>query len=671
MYKQNEYKGLIPGNQSPVEVDTAHWKFGIIRDGVRVVDPQLHYTAFPLGYDDHGIIDSVCQGMKNYKPEVGDNLFKSFEPTLNGPHLALADKLYEMSNGYRPVFALSGSDGIEVAVKLAFAYHQRMGNTRTKIISFDDAYHGATLMTLSVGSAGLEKGFHGMTPYKQAHTVSAQSDFVKDINWSEVACLVVETCPHTFNIRPYSKEVWDKIAHIQSKHDVIVIVDDIFMGGGKTGSFFGFDQLPVNPDVFVQGKAITGGFFPLSIAMYNERIHTVLKDHAWMHGHTYSFSLSGVLSALSYIDVLHTHKYMDNVDAICDRAKQVFDQHNIKLTGNYGTIFLIEGGVRFALPINADDEYFEALPDTINALKKRHGSQTVVEVKTTNSEVWNWAQVSSEITSAMRDQQALRISFVGNGACLQTSGMETFLLQQCEQYNYNIQDIVIDTANMIEPSKHFQINKTFDYQGILTACKLFPTQFNKTITQRFGMHVRRSTAPRLDIATHIQKYQTQNITYQYDKTDDEHLSNIGLEDLIKYFNVHDVSEHIKFLSQCPQRQQYDQVFVDVIGETFYSGTTFFPTEKTWISIQCMTPFIVHGPKHYIKNLHDMGFQTFNRWWSEDYSNHDVDWQLQAIKTIIDEIATWSMERCQQVYEEMQSTLLHNKKLLQSMYDKVK
>ena len=45
MHKQNEYKGLIPGQQSPVEVDTAHWKFGIVRNGVRVVDPQLHYTC--------------------------------------------------------------------------------------------------------------------------------------------------------------------------------------------------------------------------------------------------------------------------------------------------------------------------------------------------------------------------------------------------------------------------------------------------------------------------------------------------------------------------------------------------------------------------------------------------------------------------------------------------
>ena len=62
------YKGLILGQQDEVEVDTEHWKFGIVRHGAKVVDTTLHYTAFPLAYDDHGIIDKVCARLKDYKP---------------------------------------------------------------------------------------------------------------------------------------------------------------------------------------------------------------------------------------------------------------------------------------------------------------------------------------------------------------------------------------------------------------------------------------------------------------------------------------------------------------------------------------------------------------------------------------------------------------------------
>ena len=145
-----KYKGLILGQQKDVHIDTEHWKFGTIRNGVKVIDTLLHYSAFSLGYDDHGIIDKVCERLKTFKPEVADGLFLSFEPTLNTPHIELADRLHKMSNGYRPVFALSGSDGVEVAIKMAFAYHQKIGNKRNKIVSFDDGYHGMTLLSVVV-----------------------------------------------------------------------------------------------------------------------------------------------------------------------------------------------------------------------------------------------------------------------------------------------------------------------------------------------------------------------------------------------------------------------------------------------------------------------------------------------------------------------------------------
>ena len=201
------YKGLILGQQEEVEVDTEHWKFGIIRHGAKVVDTTLHYTAFPLAYDDHGIVDKVCARLKNYKPEPGDNAFKSFEPTLNGPHLELADKLYDMSNGYRPVYTLSGSDAVEVAIKLAFAYHKKKGNKRNKIVSFDDAYHGATLLSLTCGDVGLEGAYCGMKPYTEV--IKTSPDLKQDIDWNDVSCIVIETCPHYHNASPYGFDFWE------------------------------------------------------------------------------------------------------------------------------------------------------------------------------------------------------------------------------------------------------------------------------------------------------------------------------------------------------------------------------------------------------------------------------------------------------------------------------
>lgn len=360
-----DYKGLIVGTQSPIDVDTKHWKFGIIEHGKKIIDPQMHYTSFPLGYyDDHGIIDTVCANLKKYKPEVGDNLFKTFTPTLNSPHVELCQKLYDMSNGYRTLFALSGSDGVEAAVKLASQYHQLQGRTRKKIVSFTDSYHGATSLTLSISGCDFG-GFHGMKPY--ADVIKISPDMHETVDWDSVSCIVIETCPHILNLGPYTDAVYEKIKNIQKQHNVIVIVDDIWMAGGKTGSFFGFDQLPINPDIFVQGKAITGGFFPLSTVMYNQQVHDTVKDGAWIHGHTYSFSLAGVLSMIEYIKVLEHHGYMNTVNDNIQRAQKVFEKYSVKCE-NYGCAFFVQTAtslIKFVIPLNADDEYFEAIPDTI------------------------------------------------------------------------------------------------------------------------------------------------------------------------------------------------------------------------------------------------------------------------------------------------------------------
>lgn len=366
------HKGLILGRQQDVNVDTEHWKFGIVRNSKKIVDPMLHYTAYPLAYNDHGIIDAVCENLKKYKPETGDNAFKAFEPTLNSPHIELSNKLYEMSNGYRSVYTLSGSDGIEVAIKLAFAYHEKKKNNKKKIASFTDAYHGATLLSLSCGDVGLERAYHGMNPYQDVIKISPNMH--EEVDWNEVACIVVETCPHYETIEPYGYNVWEKINQIQKNYDVLVIIDDIFMGGGKTGNFFGFSKLPVVPDIFVMGKSITGGFFPLSVTLYNEKVNEQLHDSLWLHGHTYSFCLSGILSMLEYIKVLEENKYMDNVYTIVATAKDYFTDAGFEIVGNYGLVFLLAKNTfkfRFVLPLNADEEYFKAVPETLKQLDER------------------------------------------------------------------------------------------------------------------------------------------------------------------------------------------------------------------------------------------------------------------------------------------------------------
>ena len=126
----------------------------------------------------------------------------------------------------------------------------------------------------------------------------------------------------------------------------------------------GWKKLPVEPDIFTMGKAITGGYFPLSIALYNDKIHEALpRRFDWEHGFTYSFSLPGILSCLAYIKILEEELLMKKHRDIVVRAVDLFHKLGYTIKGQFGTIIDIEREQRgmYTIPIDANDEYFHVL----------------------------------------------------------------------------------------------------------------------------------------------------------------------------------------------------------------------------------------------------------------------------------------------------------------------
>ena len=278
--------------------------------------------------------DNMC-----IKPEVAENFFDVQPLKLNNAAWKLAKTLKGVT-GYRSIFALSGSDAVEGAVKLASAY-QALTNKRKKIVTFEGSYHGSTMLTQSMGDGLFNDPFYTMDPYNNILRLPVDFD-LNQYDWSDVMCLVVESCPYTGGLRPHTEEFWKKVSQIQEQ-GVIIIIDDIFTGGGKTGNFVGWKKLPVTPDIFTMGKAITGGYFPLSITLYNDKIHDALpRRFDWEHGFTYSFSLPGILSCLAYIQILEEELLMKKHRDIVVRAVDLFQNLGYTITGQFGTIIEVE-----------------------------------------------------------------------------------------------------------------------------------------------------------------------------------------------------------------------------------------------------------------------------------------------------------------------------------------
>lgn len=361
-----ELKGLIPGEQKNTEPALPHWKYGTINDNKKIVDPLLHYGCFVLGFNTQDIIQDVCDSLKNVKPEIAESFVSNETLRLNQPSYQLADRLYEISGGYRSFYALSGSDANEGAVKLASAYHWAKGNHhKNAIVSFNNSYHGSTFLNSNLGSENLmEDPFYTMPKYHGVRKIERDFEYVPD-DWNDVACIVIETCSYGNNMTPNSEGLWNKISHIQKEHDVIVIVDDIFMGGGKTGNYIGWKHLPIKPDISTMGKAITAGTFPLSIVLYNDRIHQSLPENFnWQHGFTYNYSLPGVVSALKYLDILDKENILGMHETIVETATQVILSCGFEIVNRFGLHFMIRKEkyqMLYIIPMNADTEYFVAL----------------------------------------------------------------------------------------------------------------------------------------------------------------------------------------------------------------------------------------------------------------------------------------------------------------------
>ena len=371
------FDGLIPGYQVDVNVNekdankALYWDFGRIVDGVKQLDPHLHYGCFLLGYCQYNFVKEVHREMLLYdKPEVGENFLSEESLYLNKRSFELASKIKEMSGGFKSFFALSGSDANEGAIKLAFAYHQKKQNKDRKlIISFDGSYHGSTYLTQSIGNTLFNVDpFYEMPHYPHRKIVPRDFD-LHTIDLETVACIIVESHTYAKKLKPYKDKFWKELEMIRIMYDIPIIVDDIFMGGGKLGKFFGWETTPFRPSIFTMGKAITGGHFPLSMTCYDDYIDKALGDNFnWDHGYTYSFFQPGIISLLYYLEQLSFDKF----DDIRKNVKQVFEKNDFEIQANAGIIFSTKREKPFHLiaPLNATDEYYDVLDTTLTNLKE-------------------------------------------------------------------------------------------------------------------------------------------------------------------------------------------------------------------------------------------------------------------------------------------------------------
>lgn len=232
-------------------------------------------------------------------------------------------------------FSDSGSVSVEVALKMAFQYWRSQGHTqKTKILAFHKGYHGDTFGAMSVCDpiTGMHSAFEGILHqnlfaeapacgFDEAWDESFIHDFKTKLKeyHTQIAAVIVEPIVQgAGGMRIYSPQFLKRVRELCIEYDVLLILDEIATGFGRTGKLFAYEHADIAPDILCIGKALTGGYMSLAATLTSKKVMQGIEanDHVLMHGPTFMANPLACAVANASVDLLLGSPWEKRVYAI-------------------------------------------------------------------------------------------------------------------------------------------------------------------------------------------------------------------------------------------------------------------------------------------------------------------------------------------------------------------
>jgi len=268
-----------------------------------------------LGYRNKYVLDKVREQM--------DILPFSPRRYTNRKAIQFAEKLvsYFPSDLKRVLFAPGGTSAVGMALKLA-----RVITGKTKVVSWHDSFHGASLDAISAGGEEQFKKYMGEFPNTiniDQPVAAALMDEELSLQLAnelelvlqkdpDVGAFIAETIRNTDVIVP-SKTYWKRIREICTKHEVLLILDEIPIAFGKTGTMLVFEHYDIEPDIVCVGKGLGGAVIPMAGIVTRER-YNIAADVSLGH-YTYEKNPLGAAAGLAMLEYIEQESLLDKVKA--------------------------------------------------------------------------------------------------------------------------------------------------------------------------------------------------------------------------------------------------------------------------------------------------------------------------------------------------------------------
>ncbi|WP_416150535.1 aspartate aminotransferase family protein [Salipaludibacillus sp. HK11] len=226
---------------------------------------------------------------------------------------ALAEKLKEVSCFDQAFFCNSGAEANEAAIKLAKKYAKDQGNSeRVEIVSFSGSFHGRTGTTMA--ATAQEKIHQGFSPITPGFRYLPYNDLtsVPKINNGKTTAVVLELIQGEGGVRPAKLDWVKAIANECRENDMLLIIDEVQTGMGRTGTLFAYEQYGIEPDIITLAKGLGSGF-PVGSMLAKE--HAAKSFQPGTHGSTFGGNPLAMTAALATLETM--------LDNNCDLFKNV------------------------------------------------------------------------------------------------------------------------------------------------------------------------------------------------------------------------------------------------------------------------------------------------------------------------------------------------------------
>lgn len=350
-------------------------------EGKRYLDAVSSWWVNLFGHSNKRINDALYNQANNLEHVIFANF--SHEPAIE-----LCERLMKLvPKGLGKVFfADNGSSSIEIALKISFQYHYQTGKSKKKkFIALTDAYHGETIGALSMG--GCDRYSEIFKPllldtmrvdspdcYRCKYSLCRDTcdaecfEHMKktvEENHEEISAVIIEPMVQgAGGIKIYSPKYLKKLRTLCDDYDINLIVDEIAMGMGRTGTMFASEHAGITPDLMTISKGITAGYLPLALTLMTDKIYDAFYDdytsgRSFIHSHSYSGNALACSVAVETLKIFEEENILEKNKVKSQFLRKICEEKllDIPYVGEYRQI-----GMVGAIELVQDKESKERFP---------------------------------------------------------------------------------------------------------------------------------------------------------------------------------------------------------------------------------------------------------------------------------------------------------------------